>query len=201
MHATRQTGKAALPLLLLLLGVIILAGGCSGPICNKHLFIFRETPEKSLPEVTALLITDPNLAAALVPEASGRVNQGLPWAPEQLVHQTDAYRLSLTGVDGRTVYQGDCYDRLITDVCEVRQGSRHLSLKVELYGPWGQRNQREELRVDLKGGTVYFLAIEGMGGPEKPVRVALVRLETYTPEFRHRLVEWQRQHTKGRTRD
>jgi len=201
MHAARQTGKAALPLLFLLFGVMVLLVGCSGPLCNKHLYIFREIPHKSPPEITALVITDPNLAAALLPEASARVNQGLPWAPEQPFHQTDAYRLSLTGVDGRTVYQGDCYDILVTDVCEVRQGSRHLSIKVELFGAWGRRNQREEMRVDLKGGTVYFLAVEGMGGPEKPVRVKVVDLEAYTPEFRHRLLDWQRRHTAGRSLD
>jgi hypothetical protein len=147
------------------------------------------------------VITDPNLAATLLPAASARVYQGLPWAPEQLDHQTDAYRLSLTGVDGRAVYQGQCMDTLITDVCEVRPGSRRLSLKVDLYGPWGRRHQREELGVDLKAGTVYFLAVEGMGGSEQPVRVILVSLEAYTPEFRQRLLDWQRRHTTGRTLD
>jgi hypothetical protein len=99
-----------------------LAGSCSGPLCEKHLYIFRETPEKSPPGATALVITDPTLAAALVPEASARISQGLPWAPEQLEHQTDAYRLSLTQVDGRQVYQGLCLDTLTTEVCEVRPG-------------------------------------------------------------------------------
>jgi len=201
MNHSHKTGKAALALLLFVFGVMALTGGCSGPLCTKHLYIFRETPEKSLPGVTALVITDPNLAAALVPEASARVNQGLPWAPEQPVHQTDAYRLSLTRVDGRPVYQGQCFDTLITDVCEVRSGSRRLSLKVELYGPWGQRNQREELGEDLKAGTVYFLALEGMGGPEEPVRVAVESLGAYTPEFRQRLLDWQRRHSAGRSLD
>jgi hypothetical protein len=201
MQATRRTGNAALALTFLLLGAVALAGGCSGPLCNKHLYIFRETPDKSPPGAVALVITDPNLAAGLVPDASARVSQGLPWAPEQPVHQTDAYRLSLIKVDGLNVYQGRCLDTLITDVCEVRPGSRGLSLKVELYGPWGQRSPREELRVDLAPATVYFLRIQGAGGPEGPVQVTWERLGAYTPEFRQRLLEWQRRYTTGRTLD
>jgi hypothetical protein len=201
MHAKRRRWNAALTLPFLILGVMALAGGCSGPLCKKHLYIFRETPQKSPPGVTALVITDPNLAAALVPEASARVSTGLPWAPEQLAHQTDAYRLSLTKVDGRNVYQGLCLDTLTTDVCEVRAGSRRLSLKVMLYGPWGRRSQREDLGVDLVAGTVYFLRIEGAGGPEGPVRVTSERLGAYTPEFRQRLLDWQRRHTTGRSLD
>jgi hypothetical protein len=196
MYAKRRTWKAAFTLPLLFLGVMALAGGCC-----KHLYIFRETPEKSPPGAIALVITDPNLAAALVPEASARVSKGLPWAPEQLAHETDAYRLSLTRVDGRKVYQGLCVDTLTTDVCEVRPGSRRLSLKVELYGPWGRRSQREELGVDLKAGKVYFLAVEGMGGPERLVRVAVEGLEAYTPEFRQALLDWQRRHTTRRSQD
>lgn len=201
MNVSQKAGRATLALLLFAFGVMALAGGCSGPLCTKHLYIFRETPEKSLPGATALVITDPNLAAALVPEASARINQGLPWAPEQLEHQTEAYRLSLTRVDGRPVFQGYCLDTLLTDVCEVRPGSRRLSLKAELYGPWGRRNQWEELGVDLKAGTVYFLAVEGMGGPERPVRVAVQSLGAYTPEFRQRLLDWQRRHRTGRSLD
>lgn len=201
MSGRRRTGNAALALPFLLLGLMALAGGCSGPLCKKHLYIFRETPQKSPPGATALLITDPSLAVALVPEASARVSKGLPWAPEQLDHQTDAYRLSLTQVDGRPVYQGLCLDTLTTDVCEVRPGPRRLLLKVQLYGPWGRRSPREELRVDLVAGTVYFLRIEGAGGPEGPVWVRLERLGAYTPEFRQRLLDWQRQHTTGRSLD
>ena len=96
MPARRRTGNTALALPFLFLGLMALAGGCSGPLCKKHLYIFRETPQKSPPGATALLITDPTLAAALVPEASARLSKGLPWAPEQLDHQTDAYRLSST---------------------------------------------------------------------------------------------------------
>ncbi|MFP3869120.1 MAG: hypothetical protein ACLFUU_13380 [Desulfobacteraceae bacterium] len=178
-----------------------LAAGCSGPLCNKHLYIFRETPEKSPPGITALVITVPHLATALIPEAAALVNQGLPWAPEQLDHQTDAYRLSLIKVDGRKVYQGQCLDTLFTDVCEVRAGSRQLSVKLMLYGLWGRRSQERELQANLKAGTVYFLGIEGPGGQEGAARVTAEPLRAYTPEFRQRLLDWQRTHTTGRSLD
>ncbi|MDD3581342.1 MAG: hypothetical protein PHW74_10005 [Desulfobacca sp.] len=178
-----------------------LAGSCSGPLCTKHLYIFRETPEKSPLEVTALLITDPKLATALVPEASDRINQGLPWAPEQLEQPTDAYRLSLINVDGREVYQGQCLDTLITDVCEVRAGNRRLSVKVMLLGPWGRRSLEEDVQADLKAQTVYFLDIAGPGGREGAVQVKPEPLRDYTPEFRQCLLDWQRSHTVGRSLD
>jgi hypothetical protein len=180
---------------------LALAEGCSGPLCRHHLYIFRESPEKSPPEAVALVITDPNLAVALVPEAAPQVSKGLPWAPEQPSHETDAFRLSLTKVDGRVVYQGLCLDTLITDVCEVRPGSRRLSFKVELYGPWGQRSLRQELGMELKAATVYFFGISGTGGREGSVRVSAEPLGAYTPEFRQRLLDWQRRHAAGRSLD
>ncbi len=202
MHARPKTGNAT-PLVLsfLLLGIMVFAVACSGPICKRHLYIFREAPEKSPVAITALVITDPNLAAALVPEASARLHQGLPWAPEQLVHETEAYRLSLTQVDGRPVYQGLCLDTLITDVCEVRAGSRRLSVDVLLFGPWGRRTQREQLPVDLQAATVYFLKVAGSGGDEGRVQVLAERLAPYTPEFRQRLLDYERSHAPGRTLD
>ena len=82
MYAKGRTGKVALPLISLLLVALALAGGCSGPLCHNHLYIFRESPEKSPPEAVALVITDPNLAAALVPEAAPRSAKGYrgPWS-------------------------------------------------------------------------------------------------------------------------
>jgi hypothetical protein len=201
MYAKGRTGKVALPLISLLLVSLALAGGCSGPLCHRHLYIFRESPEKSPPEAVALVITDPNLAAALVPEAAPQVSKGLPWAPEQPSHETDAFRLSLTKVDGRVVYQGLCLDTLVTDVCEVRPGSRRLSFKVELYGPWGQRSLRQVLGMELKAATVYFFIIGGTGGREGSVRVSAEPLGAYTPEFRQRLLDWQRRHAAGRSLD
>lgn len=201
MQFRRGKWSAALALGFIFIGVMALAVSCSGPLCNKHLYIFRETPEKSPHEVTALLITDPKLATALVPEAADRIQQGLPWAPEQLEQPRDAYRLSLINVDGRKVYQGQCLDTLITDVCEVRAGNRRLSVQVMLYGPWGRRSLGQDVQVNLKAQTVYFLDIVGSVAREGAVQVKLEPLRNYTPEFRQRLLDWQRAHTTGRSLD
>ena len=186
---------------LLLLIVMVLAAGCASGVCKNRLYIFREAPEKSPPAAAALVITDPRLAAALVPEAAGRVSKGPQWALEQPFYSTDAYRLSLAKVDGRAVYQGTCMDTQVTDVCEVRPGSRRLSFKTSLYGPWGQRSVIQEMGSDLKAGTVYFFGITWTGGREGDVRVTAEALGTYSAEFRQRLLEWQRAHTVGRSLD
>lgn len=185
----------------MLLTVMALVAGCASGVCKNRLYIFREAPQKSPPEAVALVITDPRLAAGLLPEASGKISTGPQWALEQPFHPTDAYRLSLAQVDGRAVYQGACMDTQVTDVCEVRPGSRRLSFKTGLYGPWGQRSVIQEMGTDLKAGTVYFFGLDWTGGREGDVRVRAEALGTYSPQFRQRLLDWQRGHTVGRSLD
>jgi hypothetical protein len=58
--------------------------GCLDNLCTKRLYLYRDAEPKSLPPAhTALLIADPAIVAALLPEVAPQVPRGLPWAPEQ----------------------------------------------------------------------------------------------------------------------
>jgi len=76
---------------LLLLTLIAAAGllpGCLDNLCTKRLYIYRDAEPKSLPPADmALLITDPAIVAALLPESAPIVSRGLPWAPEQPAYE------------------------------------------------------------------------------------------------------------------
>ncbi|MFZ5450376.1 MAG: hypothetical protein ACOZF2_00680 [Thermodesulfobacteriota bacterium] len=191
------------PGLTLLLLAALLSGswllGCSS-LCTKHLYIYRDTPAKrQAPGQMALLITNPHIAQAIIPQAGNYLTTGCRWAPEQLAQESDAYRLSMDKFDGQAVYQGLCMDSTPTYACEVRPGSRQVQFKLELFGPWGRENLKEEARVTLEPGKAYFLGPDcGKLGERQFVLQAVPLPEPYTPELRSRLVAWERQHSPGR---
>ena len=189
-------------LILLLLAAVFTGTGLLGcaSLCKKHLYIFRDTPAKrQAPAQMALLITNPHLVQAIIPQAGNVLSQGCRWAPEQLAQENDAYRLSMYKFDGQLVYQGLCMDIAPTYACEVHPGARQIEFKLELFGPWGRESQKQEARVTLEPGKAYFLRPDCGKLGEKQFVLQVVPLpEPYTPALRSRLVAWERQHDPGR---
>ena len=186
--------------LLAILAALVWLSGCN-TLCTRHLYLFRDTEAKSLPPAQmALVITDPNILAAVLPEAAGQVQLGLPWAPEQLGHETDRYRLAVMQIDGQPIYQGLCLDTLLTDVCEVRPGARQILARAYLVGPWGKDNQDNTAAVQLAAGGVYFLHQNWQMIADKHFRLTVLKLApAYDQAVRGRLMSWLRANTKGRT--
>ena len=180
------------------LAALWLVAGCD--LCTKHLYLYRDTEARSLPPTEmALLITDPGVAAAATSGAGGFPAGGCKWDQDQSVHESDTYRLSLDRVDDKRVYQGRCLDVPPTYSLEVRPGARRLHLKMDLYGSWGMERQREEKEVNLAPGGVYFLQPDCAALQERQFVLKIVRLpETYTPEVRTRVADWNRQHDRSR---
>ncbi len=154
-------GSALLVLLALLAGLILLPG-CLANLCKLRLYLYRDVEQKSLPPAQmALLITDPAIVAAVLPEAAAKLPpQGLPWAPEQPNYDKDYYRLSIDGLDGHPVYQGRCLNVTITDICEVRPGARQVMARLELFGPSGQQSSKDAASLTLEpAGSISYIPI------------------------------------------
>lgn len=192
--------NSAVLLLLALMAAGLLAG-CLDNLCTKRLYIYRDVEPKSLPPADmALLIADPAIVAALLPEAASKISQGLPWAPEQPAYASDFYQLSIDGLDGRRLYQGRCLDITPTYVCEVRPGSRQVTASLKLMGPWGQQQAKDNAALTLEPGGVYFLHPDWDGAAQKTLHLQAERLPaSYDAAMRTKLIEWQRHHTQGRS--
>jgi hypothetical protein len=189
---------------LLLLALIAASGllpGCLDNLCTKRLYIYRDTEPKSLPPADmALLIADPAIVAALLPEAAPKVTGGLPWASEQPAYASDFYQLSIDGLDDRLVYQGLCMNITPSFVCEVRPGSRRVLASLNLFGPWGQQSVKDTASLTLEPGGVYFLSPDWEVASKKTLRLQVERLPvSYDAALRAKLIDWLRRHTQGRS--
>ncbi len=193
--------NSAVLLLLALLAATGLLAGCLDNLCKLRLYIYRDVEQKSLPPAgMALLIADPAIVAALLPEAASKISQGLAWAPEQPSYASDFYQLSIDGVDGRRLYQGRCLDITPSYVCEVRPGSRQVTASLKLMGPWGQQQAKDNAALTLEPGGVYFLHPDWDGAAQKTLRLQAERLSaSYDAALRAKLIAWQRAHTQGRS--
>ncbi len=193
--------NSAVLLLLALMAATGLLAGCLDNLCTKRLYIYRDVEQKRLPPADmALLIADPEIVAALLPEAAPQVTRGLPWAPEQPAYASDFYQLSIDGLDGRRVYQGLCLNITPNYVCEVRPGSRQVSAGLKLVGPWGQRHVKDNAALTLEPGGVYFLYPDWKGASNKTLRLQAERLPvSYSAALRAKLIDWLRRHTQGRS--
>jgi hypothetical protein len=193
--------NSAVILLLALLAAPVLLAGCLDNLCTKRLYLYRDVEQKSLsPADTALLIADPAIVAALLPEAASKISQGLPWAPEQPAYASDFYQLSIDGLDGRRVYQGLCLNITPSYVCEVRPGSRQVMAGLKLVGPWGQQHVKDAAALTLEPGGVYFLHPDWDGAAKKTLRLRAERLPvSYDAAVRAKLMDWLRHHTQGRS--
>ena len=188
-------------LLLALIAASGLLSGCLDNLCTKRLYIYRDAEQKSLPPADlALLIADPAIVAALLPEAAPKVTGGMPWATEQPAYDSDCYHLSIDGLDDRLVYQGRCMDITPSFVCEVRPGSRRVLASLKLFGPWGQQRVKDTASLTLEPGGVYFLFPDWEVAANKILRLQVTRLPaSYDAAFRAKLIDWLRLHTKGRS--
>jgi len=193
--------NSAVLLLVALLAASCLLVGCLDNLCTKRLYIYRETEHKSPPPAdTALLIADPAIVAALLPEAQPKVSRGLPWAPEQPAYASDFYQLSIDGLDGRLVYQGLCMNITPTYVCEVRPGSRQVLARLNLFGPWGRQSVKDNAALTLEPGGVYFLHPDWEAASNKILRLQTERLPvSYNAALRSKLMDWLRHNTQGRS--
>jgi hypothetical protein len=193
--------NSAVLLLLTLIAASCLLPGCLGNLCTKRLYLYRDAELKSLPPADmALLIADPAIVAALFPEAASKVTRGMPWAAEQPAYESDFYQLSVDGLDDRLVYQGLCMNITPTYVCEVRPGSRRVLASVNLFGPWGRGNAKDNASLTLEPGGVYFLYPDWEKASNKILRLQAERLPvSYNAELRSKLLDWLRHHTQGRS--
>jgi hypothetical protein len=175
--------------------------GCLDNLCKLRLYLYRDVEQKSLPPTEmALLISDPAIVAAVLPEAASKLPQGLPWAPEQPDYASDFYRLSVDGLDARMVYQGKCMNITPTYVCEVHPGSRRVMAKLELMGPWGRESLKDIAPLTLEPGGVYFFYPEGQEAAQKRFLLKAERLPvSYNGELRAQLMDWLRRNTQGRS--
>lgn len=188
--------KLGLILIALLTGSWLLVG-CSN-LCTKRLPLYRETAEKPQPPANmALLITNPNLVQAVMPGSYTGPASG--WAEERPSYDTDVYTLSMDALEGKVMYQGMCMDVTPTYACEVRPGSRQVTLRLDLFGSWGQEKVMETTRLNLEPGKCYFLRPDW---DELKNHHFLLKVEplavAYTPELRSRVAAWERGHGKGR---
>ena len=193
--------NSAILLLLALMAAPGLLPGCLDNLCTQRLYLYRDVEQKSLPPADmALLITDPAIVTALLPEAAPKIPRGLPWAPEQPNYASDFYQLSIDGLDGRKVYQGLCLNITVTSVCEVRPGSRGVLASLNLFGPWGQQHVKENASLTLEPGGVYFLYPDWEEASKRMLRLKAERLPvSYNAELRSKLMDWLHRHTQGRS--
>lgn len=193
--------NSAVLLLLTLIAASCLLPGCLDNLCTKRLYLYRDAEPKSLPPADmALLIADPAIVAALLPEAAPKASRGLPWAPEQPAYASDFYQLSIDGLDGRLVYQGLCLNITPTYVCEIRPGSRQVLARLNLFGPWGQQSVKDNAALTLDPGGVYFLFPDWAGASNKILRLQTERLPViYNAALRSKLMDWLRRNTQGRS--
>ena len=194
-----KMGIRALVILAALLAGPGLLVGCAS-LCTKRLAIYRDTPEKSQPPANmALLVTDPDLAQAVMSGSGSYRGGGCQWASDEKVQEGDAYRLSMDRVDDKPVYQGLCLDTTSTYACEIRPGSRQVQLRLDLSGSWGQERVRETARLNLEPGKCYFLRPDC---DELKNRRLLLKVEplpeAYAPALRARVAAWVQSHEKGR---
>ncbi|MCX5888918.1 MAG: hypothetical protein NTY36_05630 [Deltaproteobacteria bacterium] len=199
MSTAKGRDQHTLRLWLGLIASLWLLAGCA--LCTKHLFLYRETPQKMPPAETALLITDPNLAQAALPGVNFDLG-GAPWAPEQPFYQTEAYRLAIEDLDGQKVYQGQCLDTTPTYAVEVRPGSRRIAGRADLLGPAGQEKFNDSVQVNLQAGKVYLIRPDWTELQNKHLVLKVEALPgTYTPEVRARLIDRRRQTTSNASLD
>jgi hypothetical protein len=201
MKVARDLRNSAVFLLLMLLAAPVWLSGCLDNLCTKRLYLYRDAEPKSLPPTEmALLIADPAMVAALLPEAAPQSSRGLPWAPEQPAYASDFYQLSIDGLDGRLVYQGRCMNITPTFVCEVRPGSRRVMARMDLFGPWGRESVKDNASFTLEPGGVYFLQPDWESASKKTLRLQAERLPLrYDAALRAQLMDWLRRHTQGRS--
>jgi hypothetical protein len=203
MKVTLGPRNSVVLVLLALLAATGLLFGCLDSLCTKRLYLYRDTELKSLPPADmALLIADPAIVTALLPEAAPKVTRGLPWAPEQPFYEKDYYQLSIDRLDSRPVYQGLCMNVTPTHVCEVRPGSRQVLARLKLFGAWGQERLEDNASLTLKPGGVYFLHPDWDAASASPkiLRLKAERLPaSYNAALRSKLMDWLRRHTKGRS--
>ena len=199
MPKAKRRHRRTLRLWLGLAASLWLLAGCA--LCTKHLYLYRDTPQKMPPAGMALLIADPNLAQAALPGANLDTG-GAQWAPEQPSYQTEAYRLSIEDLDGQKVYQGLCLDTTPTYAVEVRPGNRRIAGRVELLGPEGQEKFNDSVQVNLQAGKVYFIRPDWTELQNKRLVLKVEALPgTYTPEVRARLIDRRRQTTSTASLD
>ncbi len=190
MRMAKWRDRHLLRLWLGLLAGLWLLSGCG--LCTKHLYLYRDTPQKLPPAQTALLIADPQLAQEAVPGANLNL-QGARWAPEQPSYQTESYRLSIEALDGQRVYQGQCLDTPPTYALEVRPGSRRIGVRVDLLGPWGQEKFTDSVQLNLEPGRVYFLRPDWQSLLERRLGLKMEILPgAYTAEMRAKLIDLRR---------
>jgi hypothetical protein len=188
MPIAKWYSKRSLRAWLSLIAGLGLLAGC----CYKHLYIYRETPQKEPPAQVALVITDPNLVQAVLPAADLHL-QGAPWAPDQPSYSTEVYRLDISRVDGQKVYQGQCLDYLSTYAVELKPGARRLAVRVDLLGPKGQEIFTDTVQLNLQAGQGYFLRPDWQELLNRRLAIKTEKLpEAYTPGFRARVIDWEK---------
>jgi hypothetical protein len=199
MPTAKRRHRRTLRLWLGLAASLWLLGGCG--LCTKHLYLYRDAPQKMPPAEMALLIADPNLAQAALPGANLDLG-GAQWAPEQPSYQTEAYRLSIADLDGQKVYQGLCLDTTPTYAVEMRPGNHRIAGRAELLGPGGQEKFNDSVQVNLQAGKVYFIRPDWTELQNKRLVLKVEPLPgTYTPEVRARLIDRRRQTTSTASLD
>ena len=193
--------NSAVLLILALIAAPGLLPGCLDNLCTKRLYIYRDAEPKSLPPANmALLIADPAIVTALLPEAAPKVTPGLPWAPEQPAYASDFYQLSIDGLDDILVYQGRCMNITPTSVCEVKPGPRRILARLALFGPWGTQRLKEVTSHTLEPGGVYFLYPDMPEASKRMLRLKIERLPvSYDAALRAKLMDWLRRNTQGRS--
>jgi len=200
MPTTKRRSKHSLwPWLGLAVGLGLLAGCVT--LCNKHLYLYREAPQKQPPEQLALVMVDPNLVQAVMPGANLNL-QGAQWAPLQPSYPTEMYRLAIERVDGQKVYQGMCLDYLPTYLMELRPGARRLEMRADLMGPEGKEKITDTVQLNLQAGQAYFLRPDWQEFLNRRLVVKAEPLvEAYTPLLRARVIDRQRQTDKTASLD
>lgn len=202
MKISALSQKSTVCMLLALLVGLILLPGCLDTLCKLRLYLYRDIEQKSLPpEQMALLISDPAIIAAVLPEAAAKLPPPqLPWAPDLPNYEKDYYRLSIDSLDGRPVYQGRCLNVTPTDIVEVRPGTRQVMATIQLFGTWGQQSSKDSASETLEPGGVYFFYPDWQAAAQKTLRLKSLRLPlAYDAALRAKLMAWLQRNTTGRT--
>ncbi len=201
MNISSALKNSAFRLLLVLLVGLVVLPGCLDNLCKLRLYLYRDVEQKSLPPTDlALLITDPAIVAAVLPEAASKLPTGLPWAPEQPNYEKDYYQLSMDRLDNRLVYQGRCMNVTPTFICEVKPGTRRVTASLGLFGPSGRRFHQDTASFNLEPGGVYFFYPDWQEAAQETLRLKVQRLPArYDAALRAEVMAWLHRNTQGRS--
>ena len=179
----RDAGRSLRAWLALAVGLWLLAGCAS--LCTKHLYLFREAPQKQPPAQVALVITDPTLVQAVMPGANLNLQGATAGHRARHCSRPTPPRCIVCKSRESTA-------RRFTRACvwitcrstpwNCGRGAAAWRCGLDLLSPEGQEKFTDTVQVDLQAGQAYFLRPDWQELLNKRLVIKAEPLpEAYTP--------------------